>query len=304
MNNKVHKSPRSEQATELAEIRPKVNELRRFIRVFFGRPVVIIGFVIIIIFIICAAIPQWITHYDPIKQTLSQTLLPPSSDHLLGTDALGRDLFTRIIYGARTAMIIAVSAIAFAVAIGTSLGLIAGYTGGLTNSIIMRFIDAMMAFPGILLALTIVSVLGGGILTVIIALGIQSITGYARVVCAQAMSLRENDYVLAARTLGATKKRIMFLHILPNAIAPLIVMSTISIGITILAEAGLSYLGIGITEPTIAWGSLVNVGQRYLLLYPLLSIAPGIAIMLVVFAFNMVGDGLRDALDPRLRGTL
>jgi peptide/nickel transport system permease protein len=304
MINKTTKSPQPEQVLELSENRPKVNEFRRFMKVFFGRPVVIIGAVFILVFIICAAIPQLLTHYDPVKQTLSETLLPPSSAHWLGTDALGRDLFTRIIFGARTAMIIAFSAIAFAAIIGTILGLIAGYTGGLTNSIIMRFIDAMMAFPGILLALTIVSVLGGGILTVVIALGVQSITGYARVVCAQAMSLRENDYVLAARTLGATKNRIMFLHILPNAIAPLIVMSTISVGITILAEAGLSYLGIGIKEPTIAWGSLVNVGQRYLLNYPLLAIAPGIAIMLVVFGFNMVGDGLRDALDPRLRGTL
>jgi peptide/nickel transport system permease protein len=304
MNNDIIESPQSEPAMELTEIRPKVNEFRRFMRVFFGRPVVIIGSVFILTFIVCAAIPQLLTHYDPVKQTLSQTLLNPSTEHWLGTDALGRDLFTRIIYGARTAMIIAFSAIGFAVVVGSTLGLIAGYTGGLTNSVIMRFIDAMMAFPGILLALTIVSVLGGGMLTVIIALGVQSITGYARVVCAQAMSLRENDYVLAARTLGASKKRIMFLHILPNAIAPLIVMSTISIGMTILAEAGLSYLGIGIKEPTIAWGSLVNVGQRYLLLYPLLAIAPGIAIMLVVFGFNMVGDGLRDALDPRLRGTL
>jgi ABC-type dipeptide/oligopeptide/nickel transport system permease subunit len=304
MNSEIIKSPQSEPETEMTEIRPKVNEFRRFIRVFFGRPVVIIGFVLLLVFIICAAVPQWLTHYDPVKQTLSQGLLPPSSEHWLGTDALGRDLYTRIIFGARTAIIIAVSAIVFAVVVGTILGLIAGYTGGVTNSIIMRFIDAMMAFPGILLALTIVSVLGGGMLTVIIALGVPSITGYARVVCAEAMSLRENDYVLAARTLGASKKRIMFLHILPNAIAPLIVMSTIAIGMTILAEAGLSYLGIGITEPTIAWGSLVNVGQRYLLNYPLLSIAPGIAIMLVVFGFNMVGDGLRDALDPRLRGTL
>jgi peptide/nickel transport system permease protein len=304
MNNEIIESPQPGQSIELTSIRPKVNEFRRFLRVFFGRPVVIIGSVIILVFIVCAAVPQWLTHYDPIKQTLSQTLLPPSSEHLLGTDALGRDLYTRIVYGARTAIIIAISAIAFAVIVGTTLGLIAGYSGGFTNSIIMRFIDAMMAFPGILLALTIVSVLGGGILTVIIALGIQSISGYARVVCAQAMSLRENDYVLAARTLGASKKRIMFLHILPNAIAPLIVMSTIAIGMTILAEAGLSYLGIGITEPTIAWGSLVNVGQRYLLSYPLLSLAPGTAIMLVVFAFNMVGDGLRDALDPRLRGTI
>jgi peptide/nickel transport system permease protein len=185
MNKIIIESPQSEQITELSAIRPKVNEFRRFMRVFLGRPVVIIGSIFILIFIICAAIPQLLTHYDPVKQTLSQTLLPPSSEHWLGTDALGRDLFTRVIYGARTAMIIAFFAIAFAVVIGSILGLIAGYTGGLTNSIIMRFIDAMMAFPGILLALTIVSVLGGGILTVIIALGVQSITGYARVVCAQ-----------------------------------------------------------------------------------------------------------------------
>lgn len=303
MNNFVE-SGQTERTLELTEIRPKVNEFRRFLKVFLSRPVVIIGFVLILIFIICAAVPQLLATHDPVKQSLTETLLGPSQEHLLGTDSLGRDLFSRIIYGARTALIISVSAIVIAVIIGSTLGLVAGYSGGIINSVIMRFIDAMMAFPGILLALTIVAVLGGGMLTVIIALGIQSITGYARVVCAQAMSLRENDYVLAARTLGASKNRIMFRHILPNTIAPLIVMSTISVGMVILAEAGLSYLGIGIREPTIAWGSLVNVGQKYLLRFPLLSIAPGIAIMLVVFGFNMIGDGLRDALDPRLRGTL
>jgi len=304
MDKKIKKNPQPERSFKLTELRPKTNEFRRFLKVFFGRPVVIIGFILILIFLVCAIAPKLIAPYDPVKQNLGETLRPPSSEHLLGTDALGRDLFSRIVHGARTALIIALSAISLALVIGSVLGLIAGYTGGITNTIIMRFIDALMSLPGILLALTIVSVLGGGILTVIIALGVQSIAGYARIVCAQAMSLRENDYVLAARTLGASKKRIMFLHILPNAVAPLIVMSTIAIGMTILAEAGLSYLGIGITEPTIAWGSLVNVGQRYLLNYPLLSIAPGIAIMLVVFGFNMVGDGLRDALDPRLRGTL
>lgn len=304
MNKTITNNIEPGRTLELTELRPKTNEFRRFMKVFFGRPVVIIGFILILIFLVCAIAPNLIAPYNPIKQNLSETLRPPSSEHLLGTDALGRDLFSRIVHGARTALIIALSAISIALVIGSVLGLIAGYTGGITNSIIMRFIDALMSLPGILLALTIVSVLGGGMLTVIIALGVQSIAGYARVVCAQAMSLRENDYVLAARTLGSTKNRIMFLHILPNAIAPLIVMATISIGITILAEAGLSYLGIGITEPTIAWGSLVNAGQRYLLMYPLLSIAPGIAIMLVVFGFNMVGDGLRDALDPRLRGTM
>jgi ABC-type dipeptide/oligopeptide/nickel transport system permease subunit len=269
-----------------------------------GRPVVIIGFGIMLVVLICAAIPNILAPYQPNNQELNSILLPPSSHHLLGTDSLGRDMFSRIIYGARTALIIASSAIAFATIVGTVLGLSAGYFGGWTYTIIMRFVDALMAFPGMLLALTICALLGGGIHMVIIALGVGGIPGYARVMCGQAMSIRENDYVLASRSLGSSSGRIMFVHLLPNAFPPMIVMMTLAVGMTILAEAGLSYLGIGVREPTIAWGSLVNDGYKYLLSRPLIAIAPGIAIMLVVFAFNMVGDGLRDALDPRLRGTL
>ncbi|MGD0795281.1 MAG: ABC transporter permease [Dehalococcoidales bacterium] len=283
---------------------PRVNEFRRFMKVFLGRPVVIIGFGIMLVVLICAAIPNILAPYQPNNQELNSILLPPSSHHLLGTDSLGRDMFSRIIYGARTALIIASSAIAFATIVGTVLGLSAGYFGGWTYTIIMRFVDALMAFPGMLLALTICALLGGGIHMVIIALGVGGIPGYARVMCGQAMSIRENDYVLASRSLGSSSGRIMFVHLLPNAFPPMIVMMTLAVGMTILAEAGLSYLGIGVREPTIAWGSLVNDGYKYLLSRPLIAIAPGIAIMLVVFAFNMVGDGLRDALDPRLRGTL
>lgn len=301
---KITISEEAKRDIELIEMRPRINEFRRFLKVFLGRPVVIIGSIIILIFLILATVPDLIAPYDPLKQDLTKVLLEPSKEHLLGTDSLGRDLLSRIIHGARTALIIAISAITIAFIIGTMLGLVAGYSGGLTNSVIMRFIDALMAFPGILLALTIVAVLGGGMLTVIIALGVNSITAYARVMCAQALSIRENDYVLAARTLGSSKNRVMLVHVLPNALPPMIVVSTISVGMTILAEATLSYLGIGLREPIIAWGSLVNVGQAYLLSYPLLSLAPGIAIMLVVFGFNMVGDGLRDALDPRLRGII
>jgi peptide/nickel transport system permease protein len=294
----------AKNSVTFSEEPPRVSELRRFMKVFLGRPVVIIGFAIILVFLICAAIPSLLAPYDPVKQDLNSVLIPPGPDHLLGTDSLGRDMFSRIIYGARTALIIASCAIAAATVFGTVMGLTAGYFGGWAYVIIMRFVDALMAFPGMLLALTICALLGGGIHMVIIALGIGGIPGYARIMCGQAMSIRENDYVMASRSLGASSKRVMFVHLLPNAFPPMIVMMTLAVGMTILAEAGLSYLGIGVREPTIAWGSLVNDGYKYLLSRPLIALTPGIAILLVVFAFNMVGDGLRDALDPRLRGTL
>ena len=285
------------------EAPPRVNEFRRFLRVFLGRPVVIIGAVIILVLFILAIFPQWIAPYDPIKQDLKSVLLQPNSEHLLGTDALGRDLLSRIIFGARTAVMVGIVALGIAAASGMILGLVAGYFGGITYAIIMRFIDALMAFPVLLLALAIAALLGGGLVNVMIAIGIGMMSGYARVMCGQAISVRENDYILAARSSGASNMRIMFFHVLPNCFPPMIVLMTMMIGMTILFEAGLSFLGIGIKEPTIAWGSLVNDGYKYLLRHPLLSVAPGIAIILVVYAFNMVGDGIRDAIDPRLRGT-
>lgn len=286
------------------EYSPRVSEIRRFMRVFFSRPVVIFGTIIILITLVCAIIPQVIAPYNPLKQDLRANLLEPSAEHLLGTDLHGRDVLSRIVYGARTALIVGVVALTIAAIIGMLLGLIAGYFGGIAYTIIMRFIDALMAFPALILTLTIAALLGGGMRMVIIALGIGMMPGYARVMCAQAISIRENDYVLAGRSLGASNRRIMFRHVLPNAFPPMIVMMTMMIGMTILAEAGLSFLGIGISEPTIAWGSMVNDGYKFLLSRPLLSVAPGVAIILVVYAFNMVGDGLRDAIDPRLRGTL
>jgi len=297
-------SEEAERSLELMELQPRVSEVRRFFKVFFGRPVVIFGAIIIVILIICAAFPQWIAPYDPIKQDLKSVLLQPSSGHLLGTDALGRDLLSRIIFGARTAVMVGIVALGIAAVSGMILGLVAGYFGGITYAIIMRFIDALMAFPVLLLALAIAALLGGGLVNVMIAIGIGMMAGYARVMCGQAISVRENDYVLAARSSGASNTRIMFRHVLPNCFPPMIVLMTMMIGMTILFEAGLSFLGIGIKEPTVAWGSLVNDGYKYLFSHPLLSVAPGIAIILVVYAFNMVGDGVRDAIDPRLRGTL
>jgi peptide/nickel transport system permease protein len=297
----------SEQAgwgSEFMEAPPRVNEFRRFLKVFLGRPIVIFGTIIIIILLVCAAFPGWIAPQDPLKQNLKSVLLQPNSEHLLGTDALGRDLLSRIIFGARTAVLVGIVALGIAAVSGMILGLIAGYFGGITYAIIMRFIDALMAFPVLLLALAIAALLGGGLLNVMIAIGVGMMSGYARVMCGQAISVRENDYILAARSSGASSIRIMFRHVLPNCLPPMIVLMTMMIGMTILFEAGLSFLGIGIKEPTVAWDSLINDGYKYLLIHPLLSVAPGIAIIVVVYAFNMVGDGMRDAIDPRLRGTL
>jgi len=188
--------------------------------------------------------------------------------------------------------------------IGIPLGLMAGFFGGISNMIIMRAMDALMGFPFLLLALLLSAVLGGGIQNVIIALSIALVPGYARVMHGLTLSIKENDYILAERAMGASSRRSMFGHVLPNALAPMIVLATAQLGILILAEAGLSYLGIGIKPPGAAWGSMVADGYQYLLSNPVLSFAPGLAIMIVVFAFFMVGDGLRDALDPRLRGLL
>jgi len=278
--------------------------LRRFRRVFFQRPFVIFGLVVLLLLIFTAIFAPWLAPYDPYKQNLSLALAQPGAEHLLGTDTLGRDTLSRLIYGSRTALIIGFVTVAIASFIGMTLGLLAGYFGGLTNMIIMRLIDAIMPFPMILLALLIAALLGGGIKNVIIALAVATITPYARVMNGVAMSVKENDYILAERAMGSTSLRVMLNHVLPNSFQPMIVMMTLQLGAVILAEASLSFLGIGITPPGAAWGSMVNDGYRDLLTNPALSVAPGIAIMLVVFAFNMVGDGLRDALDPRLRGTM
>jgi ABC-type dipeptide/oligopeptide/nickel transport system permease subunit len=194
--------------------------------------------------------------------------------------------------------------VGIAAIVGSALGLVAGHFGGLISMIIMRSMDALMGFPMLLLALVIAAVLGDGIHNVIIALSVATMPGYARTMFGLTLSIRENDYVMAQRAMGASNLRIVAGHILPNALPPMIVLVTLQLGTLILAEAGLSFLGIGIKPPGAAWGRMVSDGARYLRTNPMLSVAPGLAIMLVVFAFNMVGDGLRDALDPRLRGLL
>lgn len=290
--------------TDFTRMLPRVSEWRRFRRVFFSRGVVVFGLIVILMVFITGLFAPLLAPHNPYKQNLRQTLLQPCWEHILGTDALGRDTLSRIIFGTRTSLMVGIISIGIAASIGMTMGLFAGYFGGVTNMIIMRFIDALMSFPMMLLALTIAALLGGGLKNVMIAVGISLTCVYARLMYGQVLSVRENDYILASRSIGASNLRTMIHHVLPNCFPPLIVLITMNMGMAILAEAGLSFLGVGIEPPGAAWGAMVSEGYRYLLRTPVLSFAPGLAIMLVVFAFNMVGDGLRDALDPRLRGTL
>jgi peptide/nickel transport system permease protein len=281
-----------------------VSELRRTFKVMFSRWVVILGTVIIIALILVALLAPFLAPYEPNEQHLTKIRMPPGSEFKLGTDDLGRDVLSRLIYGSRISLLVGIVAITIAGIVGVGLGLTAGYFGGWTQSIIMRIIDALMAIPPIILILAIASVLGAGLFNVLIAIGVGLTPTYTRLMCGQILVLKENDYITAARAIGASNPRIMLAHLLPNSFPPMLVLITLNMGTAILMEATVSFLGIGIAPPTATWGSMINTGYAYVLTDPLLSFLPGVAILLVCLAFNMVGDGLRDALDPRLRGTV
>jgi peptide/nickel transport system permease protein len=242
--------------------------------------------------------------YDPYKQNLAIALQQPSAQHLLGTDELGRDILSRVIYGSRISLEVGIIAILVASAIGVTLGALSGYFGGWLDMVIMRIIDSMMAIPSLVLALVFASVMGGGLRNIMIAVGVSLVPTYARLMRSQVLAAKQIDYITAAHSIGGSDLRIIMRHILPNCLSPLIVLVTMNLGTAILAEAGLSFIGVGIAPPGAAWGGMVKAGYTFLLTNPVMSIAPGFCIMLVVLSFNMVGDGLRDALDPRLRGTL
>lgn len=287
-----------------SDLQPRTRAARRFRRVFFARGMVAFGLFILLLLLFCALFAPWLAPFNPYQPGTADSLLQPNRINLLGTDLLGRDTLSRLIYGSRTALMVGFISVAIASVIGITLGVVSGYFGGIANLVIMRCIDAFMCFPMILLALVVAAVLGGGLHNVIIALSIATVPGYARITHGLTLSIKEHDFILAQRAMGARSGRIIVRHIIPNALPPLIVLMTMQLGNLILAEAGLSFLGIGIEPPGAAWGAMVNEGYKHLLSNPVLSLAPGLAIMVVVFAFNMVGDGLRDALDPRLRGLL
>jgi ABC-type dipeptide/oligopeptide/nickel transport system permease subunit len=281
---------------------PKTGELRRIMKVWLTRKVVALGTIIILVLVFTAIFASWLAPYDPYKPSLRETLRPPSAPHLLGTDVLGRDILSRIIYGSRTSLEVGMIAVGLAAVIGVLLGLFAGYFGGWPERVIMRFVDALMAFPTIVLILALAAVLGGGLFNCMIAVGISGVPSYVRLTRGQVLSVKETDYIMAARVIGSSNARIIFRHILHNVFPPLLVLITINMGSAILSEAALSFLGVGIKPPGAAWGSMLREGYVYLLTHPHMSFAPGICIFLVVLAFNLMGDGMRDALDPRLKG--
>jgi len=286
------------------ELLPPINEFKRFWRVFFRRKIVLVCFIIVVLFMFIAVFADFVAPFDPLEMNLTNVLAPPCNVHLLGTDTLGRDLLSRIIHGSRVAFSSGISTVLISAAVGTLIGLIAGYSKGIVQTVIMRLTDAIMSYPPIILALLIASILRMGVPGVVLAIAITLFPGYIRLICGQVMSIKQNDYVSAAKVAGTKTSHILFRHVLPNCLSPLIVQMTMMMGVAIMAEAGLSFLGIGILPPTPAWGSLTFDGYRFLVTRPMLSIAPGLAIMILVFSFNMVGDGLRDALDPKLRGSM
>jgi len=242
-----------------------------------------------------------IAPHPPNQIDLSYRLAKPSPGYLLGRDSLGRDILSRMIYGSRISVWVGFSTVTIAVLIGFSLGSLAGYYGGWVDGLIMRVVDILMAFPGILLAIAFMAVLGPSLNNVILTLGLIGWASYARLVRGQVLSLRETEFVLAAKALGLGPMRIIFGHILPNVLGPIMVQATFGLAGNIVAEAGLSFLGLGVQPPTPSWGAMLNEGRSVLLSSPHLTAFPGLAIMIMVLGFNFIGDGLRDAVDPKLK---
>lgn len=261
----------------------------------------LIGLAIVATFAILAVLARLVAPYDPIIQDLSRRLLPPSRQHWLGTDDLGRDLLTRVIYGGRTSLTVGIVSVGLALFIGTLLGLLAGFYAGWAESVTMRTMDIMLAFPATLLAIFIVGIRGPGLNNAMLAIGVINIPIFARIVRSSVLRVRAEDYVDAARALGASQSRILGRHILPNTLAPIIVQTTLGIGAAILEAAGLSFLGLGAQAPTPEWGAMLTNTREFLRDAPWAATFPGIAILLTVVGFNLLGDGLRDSLDPRLR---
>jgi peptide/nickel transport system permease protein len=268
----------------------------------FGRSAVgLVGGALVLAFLAATALAPLLAPYDPVAPDFGAVLAPPSLAHPFGTDDLGRDILSRVLYGGRVSLQAGLLTVAFALAVGVPLGLAAGFFGGRTDDLIMRGVEVVLSFPTLVLALGITAVLGPKLLHALLAIGIVFVPHFARLVRGQVLSVRENDYVTAARALGASDPRVMGLHVLPNCLAPVLVQSTFSIALGILIEAALSFLGLGTQPPTPSWGIMLSMGRGYLEQAPWLGAFPGLAVFLTVLGFNMLGDGLRDALDPRLK---
>lgn len=270
---------------------------RRFLR---RKVSVAAALVLLGIILLCILGPMFI-HTDPLAQDLLNAYQSPSSEHLLGTDNLGRDIFIRMLYGGRTSIAISFEGVLLGTAMGVLIGVFAGYFGGIVDTLLSRLIDILLAFPGLLLAIAVVAVLGSGTQNTVIAISIFSIPSVARMVRGEVLSLRTNEYIAASKVMGENNFRIIFRHIIPNAVSQIIVNITLQLGTAILIASSLSFLGLGVQPPNPEWGSMLSQAREVLRSYPLQAIIPGLAITAVVMSFSLVGDGLRDALDPRLK---
>jgi ABC-type dipeptide/oligopeptide/nickel transport system permease subunit len=261
----------------------------------------VLGALVVVAATALAVFAPLVSPYDPLKQDLANLLAPPSASHLLGTDNVGRDILARVIWGARVSLIAGTGSVAIAALAGCLLGLSAGYWGGLVDEVVMRLMDAVLSFPALVLALALGAVLGAGLESVLIALGGVYAPTFARLMRGQVLSIRTREYIDAARLLGSPDWRILQRHVLPNAATPIVVQASLSVAFAILAEASLSFLGLGVRPPEPSWGGMINAGRGYLQQAPWIVFGPGAALFITVLGLNFVGDAIRDALDPRLR---
>jgi len=287
-------------AAEL-EVSKTQSQFRRIMKQLLRNRRAVVGGIVLLIIVFMAILAPYVTTHDPVKQNIRNQLQPPSREHFFGTDQFGRDIYSRVIYGARLSLRVGFLAISFALVVGCFLGLVSGYYGGWLDMIVMRVIDILLALPGFLLALSIVAALGPGLENVIMAIGVSYIPSFARMMRSAVLATRELDYVDAAQALGASDWRIIFQHILPNSISPIIVLTTLSMAGAILSAAGLSFLGRGAQPPTPEWGSMIATARPFIRVSHWAVTVPGLAIFITVMCLNLVGDGLRDALDPRLK---
>jgi peptide/nickel transport system permease protein len=277
-------------------------QLRSLLRRLAKQYLAFAGCMVLAIFLLCAILSPWLAPHDPAQLNLTARLLPPSAAHWFGTDELGRDVLSRTLYGARVSLTVAATVVTLSLVLGVTLGMLAGFYGGLTDTIVNVYLgNAFLALPGILLAVTIVAFLGPSLANLILALALAGWVNYARLVRAQVLSVKQREYVQAARSLGASDLHLMFRHILPNILQPLLVQAAVGMAAAVLAEATLSFLGLGVQPPTPTWGGMLNDARSHMFESPYLMFFPATALALCVFSFNLIGDGLRDYLDPRTR---
>ena len=295
----TEKNPLNVQKSQKSS--PRAEAFKMFVKRLLKNKAAVVGGLIILFVILVGVLGPFLVKTDPNAQNLINKLQPPSKEHWFGTDNFGRDIFSRIVHGTKLTLTVGFLSVIIGGVIGVILGIVAGYYGGLVDTLTMRIMDILLAFPGILLALAIVSVLGGSLINVIIAVGIFSVPAFARIVRGSTLQVKKLEYIDAVRALGASDVRIIFKHILPNILSPIIVQATMRIATAILTASGLAYLGLGAQPPAAEWGAMLSDGRAYMHNAGHMVIFPGVMIVIVVLAFNIFGDGLRDALDPKMK---